>query len=99
MNFEWTNEDEDVMARISNEYGEQVTILSAPRDTLGEDGPVVTQVSNDQVIVIFSDEFIQEKLKAAITNNEEDFGDASFAIGFTYLLTLALKTAKEKLHP
>ena len=99
MKFEWTHENEDVMARISNEYGEEVTILTAPRETLGEDGPVVTQISNDKIIVVFSDEFIERKLKAGLDNNKEEFGEASIAIGFTYILTLALQTVKEKLHP
>ena len=91
------DESEDVMVRIVEEKsGKMVTIMTARHDTLGEDGPVLTQIADDQVIVIYSNEYVMRKMNAAIENNREEFGEMAFTIGFSFLLNQAMEAVREK---
>lgn len=91
------DESEDVMVRIVEEKsGKMVTIMTAAHDTLGEDGPVLTQIADDQVIVIYSNEYVMRKMEAAIEKNREEFGEMAFTIGFSYLLNQAMEAVREK---
>lgn len=93
-------EGEDVMARIiEKDSGKMVTIMTANRETLGEDGPVLTQIADDQVIVIYSLEYVMEKMDAAIRNNSDDFGEMAFTIGFSFLMNQAMAAVREKFFP
>jgi hypothetical protein len=91
------DESEDVMVRIVEEKsGKMVTIMTAGHETLGEDGPVLTQIADDQVIVIYSNEYVMRKMNAAIENNREEFGEMAFTIGFSFLLNQAMEAVREK---
>lgn len=96
--IEFSNEDsDDVMARlVSEKDGYTLTIITAPRDVLQEDGPVVNQIAEDQVIVIYALEYVMEKMDAAYEKNHEEFGEMAHGIGFSYLLTQAMKVAADK---
>ena len=100
MDIEFSNEEsDDVMLRIfQKETGQMVTIVTAERDTLGEDGPVVTQIADDQVIVMFSLEYVTHKMDEAIARNRDEFGDMAFGIGFSYLVNQAMRAAMEKFN-
>lgn len=76
--------------------GRQVTIITAGYDTIGEDGPVVTQMSESDIIVVYSDEYVERKLSSAQEKNREDFGDTAWTIGLSFLVQQALKVAEEK---
>lgn len=96
-NIEFNDDEKDVMVRIVEEKsGKMVTIMTTERDTLGEDGPVLTQIADDQVIVIYSNEYVMRKMNAAIENNRDEFGDMAFTIGFSYLLNQAMEAVREK---
>lgn len=102
MKFEFNNEEEsdEIMARMFNpEIGLNVTILTAPEDTLQEDGPVVTQITDSDVYVIYSDEYVERKLAAAFDKNREEFGEAmAFTIGLSFLISTAINAATEKFN-
>jgi len=93
--IEFQEEDgSDVLARLYNEeQGFTVTIITAPEDVLQEEGPVVNQISNDEVIIIYADEFIQRKMDAAYEKNKDEFGEMARGIGFAYIMGEAMKAA------
>lgn len=95
---EFTEDDgDDVMARFYNEErGLTVTVITAPEDVLKEEGPVVNQISNDEVIVIYSDEFVEKKLVSGYEKNKEEFGEMAIGIGFAYLMSEAMRVANER---
>jgi hypothetical protein len=95
--IEFTEGDgEDVMLRVvDKKTGKMVTIITAGEETLGSEGPLVTQISDDQVIVMFSDEYVKAKMDAAVEKNHEEFGDMAFTIGFSYILNQAMKAVQE----
>lgn len=97
-NVDFTNDDgEDVMVRIVEEKsGKMVTIMTAEHNTLGEDGPVLTQIADDQVIVIYSNEYVMRKMNAAIEKNHEEFGEMAFTIGFSFLLNQAMEAVRKE---
>jgi hypothetical protein len=93
-------ESDDVMVRIvEKESGKMVTIMTAQRETLGEDGPVLTQIADDQVVVIYALEYVMQKMDAAVEKNREEFGDMAFTIGFSFLLNQAMEAVREKFFP
>ena len=97
----FSDEDsDDVMVRIvEKETGKMVTIMTADRETLGQDGPVLTQIADDQVIVVYAFEYVLEKMNAAVEKNHEEFGEMAFTIGFTFLLNQAMMAVREKFFP
>ncbi len=97
MDIEFSEEESDVMLRIKHEEsGKMITVVTAERATLGEDGPVVTQISDDQVVVIFAMEYVKHKMDQAIERNADEFGDMALTIGLSYLLNQAMTAATEK---
>lgn len=99
MDIEFSEDESDVMLRIKHqESGKMVTVITAERETLGEDGPVVTQISDDQVIVVFAMEYVKHKMDEAISRNADEFGDMAPNIGLSYLLNQAMTAATEKFH-
>ena len=87
---------EDVMLRVvEQETGKMVTVITAEQETLGSEGPLVTQIADDQVIVLFSNEYVKAKIDSAIEKNQEEFGDMAFTIGFSYIINQAMKAVKE----
>lgn len=97
-NIEFAEEGDDVMARIKDEEtGNTVTILTAPRAALGEDGPVVTQISSDQVLVVYADEYVRYKMETALENNGDEFGEGLAAsMAFAFIINGAMKVAVER---
>ena len=93
--IEFQQEDgDDVLARLYNEeQGFSVTIITAPEEVLQEEGPVVNQISNDEVIIVYADEFIQRKMDAAYEKNKDEFGEMARGIGFAYIMGEAMKAA------
>lgn len=88
---------DDVMARLVSETdGFTLTVITAPRDVLQEDGPVVNQISPEDVIVVYALEYVMEKMEAAYQNNHEEFGDMAHGIGFAYLINQAMRAANER---
>ena len=98
--IEFQQEDgDDVLARLYNEeQGFAVTIVTAPEEVLQEEGPVVNQISNDEVIIVYADEFIQRKMDAAYENNKDEFGEMARGIGFAYIIGQAMKAATESFN-
>ena len=98
--IEFQQEDgDDVLARLYNEeQGFTVTIITAPEDVLQEEGPVVNQISNDEVIIIYADEFIQRKMESAYEKNKEEFGEMARGIGFAYIMGEAMKAAAKSFN-
>lgn len=95
INLNMYEDSEDVLARFKHEEkGYEVIVITAPREVLKEDGPVLNQTSSKDIQVIFSLEYIEEKLDAAQRNNEADFGEGAFAIGFALILSQALAAAE-----
>lgn len=91
-------ESEDVMARIFNpELGLHVTIITAPESTLKEDGPVVTQITDSDIYVLYSDEFVERKIETAFEKNREDLGEMmAFSVGVSFLISQAILAAETK---
>lgn len=98
--IEFQQEDgDDVLARLYNEeQGFAVTIVTAPEEVLQEEVPVVNQISNDEVIIVYADEFIQRKMDAAYENNKDEFGEMARGIGFAYIIGQAMKAATESFN-
>jgi len=101
MNFhiDYDTEGDDVMARVFNpELGLNVVIVTAPYATLQEDGPTVTQISDSDIVVMYSDEFVENKLLSAARNADE-FGEAmAFSLGVSYLISTAIIEAEKRFH-
>lgn len=94
---DFVEEDDDVLCRfIDKENNRRITVITAPRESLKEDGPVVTQFSNEDVIVMFSDEFITSKVESAIEKNSEEFGEMAVGIGLAFVMRSALEAAMRK---
>lgn len=86
---------DDVLARFVNERdGYEVTIITAPEEVLKEDGPVVNQISDDRITIIFADEYIERRLEIAHEKNHEEFGNAAFGIGLAFIVSQALEAAE-----
>ena len=82
--------DESVLTRIQDDDGSQIiTIFHAPHDVLGEDGPIITQIADDSVFVIFSDEYIQEKIGNAIELNPDQSLEESVLSGIAVVIGVA----------
>lgn len=96
MTLEWINDGEDVMARVISSAGLQVTILGAPFSVIEEDGPVVIQISTDEMIVVFSYEFIHRQMMSAINVSPSEIVEKGFAAGLSYFISLAMEAALEK---
>lgn len=98
--IEFQQEDgDDVLARLYNEeQGFSVTIITAPEEVLKEEGPVVNQISNDEVIIVYADEFIQRKMDAAYEKNKDEFGEMARGIGFAYIMGEAMKAATKSFN-
>ena len=98
MQIEFSNEDSgDVMCRfIDEKRGYEITVITAPEESLGEDGPVVTQISNDSVIVVFSDEFVERKIDSIFQRNVEEMGEQAMGVGIAYIMNTAVRAAEKK---
>lgn len=94
----WENEGEpDVLMRMKNgATGQEITLLSAPPHLFPDNGlgPLVTAFE-DQVIVSFNDERLDEMFDEAIRANGEVYGEgAAVMLPITLLIRLAMKAAE-----
>ena len=92
------SDDPEVMFRFENpETGQQVAVIAAPPETMDEDGPVVIQLTEDNVVVLFNECFVEEKLERAIERNAEEFGESmAMEMAMASLLEMALLAASRK---
>lgn len=94
---EFVNEEEDVLCRfIDKENNRTITVITAPHSALQEDGPVVTQIAENQVVVVFADEFIARKVEMSYEKNKEEFGDMAMGIGLAFVMRAAMEAAMKK---
>lgn len=97
-NIVWKNDgDPDVLMRMRNdETGREITLLSAPATLFPDDGlgPLVTAFE-DQVIVTFNDDKVEEMFDESIRVNGEVYGEAAAVmLPITMLIRLAMKAAE-----
>lgn len=89
--------DPDVLMRMRNdETGQEITLLSAPATLFSDDGlgPLVTAFE-DQVIVTFNDDKVEEMFDESIRVNGEVYGEAAAVmLPITMLIRLAMKAAE-----
>ena len=92
------SEDPEIMFRFENpETGQQVAVIAAPPETMDEDGPVVIQLTEDNIVVLFNERFVLDKFERAIEVNGEEFGEGTAAaMAMSNLMQMALRAAAEK---
>ena len=92
------SDDPEVMFRFENpETGQQVAVIAAPPETMDEDGPVVIQLTEDNIVVLFNECFVEEKFERSIERNAEECGEAmAMAMAMASLLEMALLAASRK---
>jgi hypothetical protein len=91
--------DESVLTRIQDDDGSQIiTIFHAPHDVLSEDGPIITQIADDSVFVIFSDEYIQEKIGNAIELNPDQSLEESVLSGIAVVIGVAVREVERHVN-
>ena len=92
------SEDPEIMFRFENpETGQQVAVIAAPPETMDEDGPVVIQLTEDNIVVLFNECFVEEKFERSIERNAEECGEAmAMAMAMASLLEMALLAASRK---
>jgi hypothetical protein len=99
MDIEFSNTEDmgdDVLCRFFNEQrGLEITVITAPVETLGEDGPVVSRISDDQICVIFANEFVERKMEKSYENNVEELGEMARGIGMAYIMQQAVFAAEK----
>ena len=92
------SDDPEVMFRFENpETGQQVAVIAAPPETMDEDGPVVIQLTEDNIVVLFNECFVEDKFERSIERNAEECGEAmAMAMAMASLLEMALLAASRK---
>ena len=99
MDINFGNEDPGVMFRFENpETGQRVVVMAEPEATMdNEDGPVLIQLAEDNMVVLFSERFVSEKFECAIERNQDEFDEATaVAMAMTNLIQTALLAASKK---
>lgn len=92
-------DEEDILCRfIDSDTNRRITVITAPRETLNEDGPIVTQIADNEVIVMFADEFIERKVNHSYEVNKEEFGEMAIGIGLAFVMKQAMEAAVEKFN-
>ena len=92
------SDDPEVMFRFENpETGQQIAVIAAPPETMDEDGPVVIQLTEDNIVVLFNECFVEDKFERSIERNAEECGEAmAMAMAMASLLEMALLAASRK---
>ena len=92
------SDDPEVMFRFENpETGQQIAVIAAPPETMDEDGPVVIQLTEDNIVVLFNECFVEEKFERSIERNAEECGEAmAMGMAMASLLEMALLAASRK---
>ena len=98
MDMSFGSEDPEVMFRFENpETGQRVAVITAPPETIDGDGPVVIQLAEDNIVVLFNERFVEEKFLRAIELNSEEFGEGeAAAMAMSHLMQVALLAASKK---
>lgn len=94
MNMENIEDDPDVLCRFSDQEGRTITILTS--GNLEEDGPVAIQTTSDDVVVVFHDDFVANKIDTMYERNKDELGESAGMIGMAYIMRLAVEAAIEK---
>lgn len=79
--FEFIHDEEDVMMRMKNDSGKELTFVTAPAsafESSDELGPIITGWG-DQIIVAFNKDRIEEMIDDSIEKNAEIYGEATAA--------------------
>lgn len=98
MDINFGSDDPEVMFRFENpETGQHVAVIAAPPESMDEDGPVVIQLTEDNIVVLYNERFVEEKFARAIERNAEEFGEATAAaMAMSNLMQMALLAASKK---
>ena len=99
MDINFGNEDPGVMFRFENpETGQRVVVMAAPEAAMdNDDGPVLIQLAEDNMVVLFNERFVSEKFERAIERNRDEFDEATVvAMAMTNLIQTALLAASKK---
>lgn len=81
MEFDFVHDDSDVLMRMKNENGMELTFITAPSTVFSdreELGPIITGFG-DQIIVAFNQERIEQLIDESIEKNAETYGEAQAA--------------------
>lgn len=98
MDFEFQEEDSDIMMRLQGEDGHELTLITAPASTFDDPedlGPNVYGLG-DQIVVAFNEEVMQQMIEKSIIMNAEDYGQkASTFLPMIKIMNLAMEKADE----
>lgn len=99
--FEFTNDDPDVMMRMINEDGKELTFITAPSEGFANKEsiePIVTGWDG-QIIVAFNGDLVEQMVRDSIDKNGENYGDllASF-LPISKILQVGMKAANDYLE-
>jgi hypothetical protein len=99
--FEFTNDDPDVMMRMINEDGKELTFITAPSEGFADKEsiePIVTGWDG-QIIVAFNGDLVEQMVRDSIDKNGENYGDllASF-LPISKILQVGMKAANDYLE-
>lgn len=74
-NFQFVNEDPDVLMRIKNpRYDTEITFLTSDGKTMNGDQLYRVDQMGDQWFVIINKPLLDEKINTSILNNAEEYG-------------------------
>ena len=97
--FEFIHDDDDVLMRMKDEDGHELTFISAPPTAFedGELGPIVTGLDN-QIVVAFNQQKIEELIDESIEKNAEIYGEQTAAfLPISLVLRKGMEAANEYL--
>jgi hypothetical protein len=98
--MEFIHDDEDVMMRMKNEDGKELTFITAPGTAFPEDdlGPIVTGFEG-QVIVAFNSDKLEQMITESVEINGDTYGEAAAAfLPISLILQKGMKAADEYLR-
>ena len=100
MHMDFIHDDEDVMMRMMNDDGKELTFVTAPATAFPDNelGPIVTGFEG-QIIVAFNKELLESLIEESIEKNGETYGEASAAfLPISLILQKGMQAAHEYLQ-
>ena len=100
MNMDFIHDDEDVMMRMMNDDGHELTFVTAPSTVFENDdlGPIVTGFDG-QVIVAFNKDVLERLIDESIEKNSDTYGEAASAfLPISLILQKGMQAANEYLR-
>lgn len=97
--MEFIHDDQDVMMRMMNDDGKELTFITAPATAFPEDdlGPIVTGFEG-QIIVAFNSEKLERMIDESVEINGETYGEAAAAfLPISLILQKGMRAAEEYL--